>query len=139
MKTLDEINKEVAKELKLPLDVVESINKSYWNEIREEMGNPTTDNIRLENIGTFYINPKKIVRRISCLLGNLVRLKQMDNPKLDNVKKIITGAFKDRWAIKQRLGFRLTDKTVKYANMKVGYIKHYQYRDTNESEIDDLD
>jgi Txe/YoeB family toxin of Txe-Axe toxin-antitoxin module len=118
MKTLDEINKEVAKELKLPLDVVESINK---------------------NIGTFYINPKKIVRRISCLLGNLVRLKQMNNPKMDNVKKVVTGAFKDRWAIKQRLGFRLTDKTVKYANMKVGYIKHYQYRDTNESENDNLD
>ena len=122
MKTLKEIGEETAKELKLPIKLVESILNSYWSEIKEEFDDPERDNIRLDYLGTFYIDPKKTMKRVTLFFNTLKNYKRTKY-KLES-KHITEILFRDRWKLKNRFGFRLTDKTWKYVNMNVGYVRN---------------
>lgn len=128
MKTINDINHEVAKELGLPLKVVEHANKVYWQEIRDEMENPTTDNVRIEGIGTFFISPRKTIKRVVAFYMVLRRMASGDyNIPEDTQGKILRG-FKTFWGIKQKFKFRLTNKKWKYVNMNVGYKPYWWHQ-----------
>lgn len=133
MKTIDEISREVAVELGLDLELVESVNRAYWSEIKDEISNPTTDNVRLEGIGTFYIRPKKVITRISKFLL-LLKVGRTDD-RID--KDSTSNSFKIFWDIKQRFNFRMTNKQWKYVNVKVGYVKYNNCNIDEDSESND--
>lgn len=92
MRNLDYVNGAVAKELNLPLEVVEKINKEYWKEVKRKMNDLESTNIFVKKLGTFgvsrYLINKKILKNISMIRNMPKNKKYSELKKQEIIKKI---------------------------------------------------
>lgn len=74
MRTIDHLNPIVAEEKNLPLELVEAVNKWYWNEgITKNLSQANHRSLFLPNLGTISISRYKIREQISELIQKIRR------------------------------------------------------------------
>lgn len=138
MTTINEINPEVAKELGIPLKTIEYVNKMYWQEVRALIEKPETDNIRIEGFGTFYVSPKRTIKKIIACYMKLRNIEKSEKDLPPEFRQRVISQFREYWDLKNRFKFRLTDKKWRYVNSQVGYVP-YKNAKCNSEVIEDED
>ncbi len=110
MKTLEDVYKEVAAEMNLPLDTVTETNETWWKLIRSTLSEGNYLGVRIAFLGAFYTTPAKLLRRISYYLMALQRIRAgMVTPyKVHLINQEAREIFPRLWKLKQILQFRLT-------------------------------
>lgn len=75
MDTLNNVNREISKELNIPEDIVRKVNSYYWKRgVKEAISSGEHTSIRLKNIGTLAVSRHKINEKIVTLISKLRKL-----------------------------------------------------------------
>lgn len=86
MRSIDYVNLTISKQLGIPLNVVESVNKEYWREIKRKMNTCESTNIYVKKIGTFSVSKYLINKKIGKTIGYIRSVGR--NEKFSEEKKI---------------------------------------------------
>lgn len=69
IETINQINKEVAQELKIDENIVKKVNKYFWEQgVKDSIRTAQYTGIRIRGLGTFYTSRYKLRRAIEDLL-----------------------------------------------------------------------
>lgn len=92
MRNIDYVNLSVSKELNLPIELIENINKEYWKEVKRKMNDLESTSLYVKKIGTFSISRfllyKKINKNIQMIRNMPKNQKYSELKKQEIVKKI---------------------------------------------------
>ena len=116
MKNINDINKIVSKQLKLPLKTIENVNYYLWKQIKEDLSKPSISMLRIKYLGTFYIKPSKLIKKIYSVLAILKVLRKKELKGEDVLEKQYNSKelFKTYYYYKNMWGWRLIKKYTKF-------------------------
>jgi len=112
MKRPEQVYKEVATELNLPMDVVKEVSETFWRYGREQLNNPQQQGVYFPYLGEFYTNPAILFTRLTHYIYKLRLAKHTNTfgPKTDIVIKECTVNIRKMWKVKNEMGWRFTGK-----------------------------
>lgn len=71
VETINQVNKEIARELDIDEEIIKKVNRFYWNSIRDAIRTADHTGIRVRGLGTFYTSRRKLWMKIDKILNEI--------------------------------------------------------------------
>ena len=97
---IEDINKEVAKKLKVDVKLVAKVNEIYYKEVIKAVNNYEAVDIKLVFLGTFKARYKPVKRKIRSLINTIKLLRDRKEEASDNKAKDYTKDLHNIWKLK---------------------------------------
>jgi len=128
MKNWSNIQKQLASEFDLPLDVVKAHTESYWIYIRKSLSKPDTEVVRIMGLGSFRITPQRLFKGIA---SYLIRIRRYRTGTINQEtgKKVLEEALNHLpvlWKLKQKLRWINTSKKLSPKQVATNILKDYE-------------
>jgi nucleoid DNA-binding protein len=83
-----QISEKVANRLNLSVETVDEIVSCYYNTVQKQLSNLEHSNIRIENLGTFFIKRSNLEKKLLIYEKALAKFEAIKRPSLSEFKSI---------------------------------------------------